>query len=215
MDYKISGLPPSTSSIATETNARAGYSTIGTVTACTSSSAIGYEDGYYWSCAQKYVTEGSVAKPEQTKAETCKKGLENAKTTIKEIKVLVPNKVVEVTFEDGSIQKSVCHEDDTFSMERAIEICVVKQAMGGSAAYNKAIRKALKVWDTQEKLRIAKEKEEKRAAKHRARYEAYKKRCQEKRLKAEQYELARKREESIEMQKEAFVRAFKEIFAQK
>ena len=56
-----------------------------------------------------------------------------------------------------------------------------------------------------------KEEEEKRIAKRRARYEAYKKRCQEKKLKAEQEELARKREESIEMQKEAFVRAFKEI----
>lgn len=134
-----------------------------------------------------------------------------SKTAVKEVKVVVPNKVVEVTFEDGSTQKAICHEADTFSMERAIEICVMKQIMGGSAAYNNAIRKALKVWDTQEKLRIAKEEEEKRIAKRRARYEAYKKRCQEKKLKAEQEELARKREESIEMQKEAFVRAFKEI----
>lgn len=133
------------------------------------------------------------------------------RTTVRDIKVVIPNKVVEVTFEDGSKQKAICHEADTFSMERAIEICVMKQIMGGSAAYNNAIRKAIKVWDNQEKLRIAKEEEEKRIAKRRARYEAYKKRCQEKKLKAEQEELARKREESIEMQKEAFVRAFKEI----
>ena len=70
---------------------------------------------------------------------------ENIKTTkwlnsIKEINVLVPNKVVEVIFNDGAKTKSVCQEPDSFSFESAIAICIAKKVMGAVTDPNR-IRK--------------------------------------------------------------------------
>lgn len=56
---------------------------------------------------------------------------------IVDVNIIVPNKVVEVTFTDGSKQKSVCKEPDVFNLEQAISICITKQIMGGSSKYNR------------------------------------------------------------------------------
>ena len=43
---------------------------------------------------------------------------------IKDVNILVPDKVVEVTFLDGTKEKAVCQEPDVFSLETAIAICL-------------------------------------------------------------------------------------------
>ena len=70
---------------------------------------------------------------------------------IRDVKIVVPNKVVEVTFEDRTKEKAVCAEEDTFSLDTAITICIAKHLLGGSSAYNNAVRKANKILVNKEK----------------------------------------------------------------
>ena len=61
-------------------------------------------------------------------------GCLNIKTTngitepdvIADINVIVPNKVVEITFSDGGKEKMVCHKDDTFDLRRCCFIAIAK-----------------------------------------------------------------------------------------
>lgn len=119
---------------------------------------------------------------------------------IVDINILVPNKVVEVTFMDGDKQKAVCQEPDVFSLEQAISICLTKHLLGGSGAYNKAVKNGIKVYQDKQKDEVAAKAEEERIAKRRAKKAAYMERKAEK-----------KREEQIEIQKEAYVRAMEAI----
>ena len=41
------------------------------------------------------------------------------KTNIVDLNVIVPNKVIEVIFEDGTKEKAVCQDPDTFKIGRA------------------------------------------------------------------------------------------------
>lgn len=77
---------------------------------------------------------------------------------IKDIEIVVPNKVVKVIFEDETFEKAVCHEDDVFSLETAITICLAKHAIGGSSKYNNSINKAIKNY-TRKCEKIAEEKD--------------------------------------------------------
>ncbi len=115
---------------------------------------------------------------------------------VKEVNVIVPNKVVEVTFADGTKEKSVCREPDVFSLETAISICISKKLLGGSNAYNNAIRKAIRVYNDGLKKRAAEKAEKERIEKKRAKRLAYKER-----------KAARKREEQIAIQREAILQA--------
>lgn len=119
---------------------------------------------------------------------------------ITDVNVIVPNKVVEVTFLDGDKQKAVCQEPDVFSLEQAISICLAKHLLGGTGAYNKAVKNGIKVYKEEQKEKWRIKFEEERIAKRRAKKMAYMKRRAEKR-----------REEQIEIQKEAYVRALKEV----
>ena len=71
---------------------------------------------------------------------------------IKDYKI-INDKVVIVTFVDGTTEKAVCDPEDTFDLERAVEICICKKMFGGTKAYNDAIRKALKQIDAIDKKR--------------------------------------------------------------
>lgn len=124
------------------------------------------------------------------------------KTTIEvtDVKIIVPNKVVEVTFTDGSKEKSVCREPDVFSLESAISICVSKKIMGGSGAYNNLVKRGLKVYEDNIKMDAAVKAEQERINKKRAKRKAYMERRAAKRE-----ETARERQ--IEIQKEAYIRA--------
>jgi hypothetical protein len=123
---------------------------------------------------------------------------------IKDINIIVPNKVVEVTFEGGGKQKSVCREPDVFSLEQAITICLCKQIMGGSGRFNRTVKHGLKVYDDKLKKAEEEKKEQMRIAKKMAKKQAYMARKKAKKELAE-------RERAIEIQKEAYVRAMAEI----
>lgn len=122
---------------------------------------------------------------------------------IEDVEVLVPNKVVQVTFSGDRKEKAVCDDADTFSLETGIIICICKYLLGKSR-YNKALKKAVKIYtDKQEQIEKDKLEEERIATK-----KAKKKAKKEARLaKKEQAE----REKAISIQAEAYVRAMEEM----
>lgn len=70
----------------------------------------------------------------------------------------IPMKVVIVTFADDSIQKAVCHKNDTFVLEQGISICIAKQACAlYGKNYNTLMAKSDKVYKSNLK---AKEQQE-------------------------------------------------------
>lgn len=82
----------------------------------------------------------------------------------------INDKVIIVTFIDGTQTKAVCDKDDVFNLEVGIGICITKRLMSndeqtGNAMFNKTIRNALKVMKRNEQIeKIRKEfiEEEKR-----------------------------------------------------
>lgn len=124
------------------------------------------------------------------------------RVNIKDVNILVKDKVVEVTFADGTKQKAVCDEHDKFDLETAISICISKKLFGGSGNYNKAVKAGMKIYNDKLK-KIEEDKKlqeliEKKRAKRRAR----------KQKRAEAI-AAQKREEAIAIQTEAYIRAMK------
>ena len=83
---------------------------------------------------------------------------------------VINDKVVIVTFIDGTQTKAVCDKDDTFNLEVGIGICITKRLISndeqtGNSMFNKAIKDALKVMKRNEQLEQARkefEEEEKR-----------------------------------------------------
>lgn len=126
-----------------------------------------------------------------------------------DVNIIVPNKVVEVTFADGTKEKSVCREPDVFSLESAISICISKKIMGGSSAYNNAVKRGTKVYEDKQKREDAEKAEQERIEKKRAKRLAYKERRAAKMAEEEKQRKAREREEQIEIQTEAYLRAMK------
>ena len=128
---------------------------------------------------------------------------------IVDVNPIVPNKVVEVTFADGTKEKSVCREPDTFSLEFAISICISKKIMGGSSAYNNSVKRGMKVYEDKQKIETAEKAEQERIEKKRAKRLAYKERRSAKRAEEEKQRKAREREEQIAIQTEAYLMAMK------
>ena len=126
---------------------------------------------------------------------------------IVDINPIVPNKVVEVTFADGTKEKSVCREPDTFSLESAISICISKKIMGGSSAYNNAVKRGMKVYEKKLEFEKHQKEEQERIEKKRAKRLAYKERKSTKIAEEEKQRKAREREEQIAIQTEAYLRA--------
>lgn len=126
-----------------------------------------------------------------------------------DVNQIVPNKVVEVTFADGTKEKSVCREPDTFSLESAISICISKKIMGGSSSYNNAVKRGMKVYEDKQKRESAEKAEQERIDKKRAKRLAYKERRAVKRIEEANQQKAKEREEQIAIQTEAYLRAMK------
>jgi hypothetical protein len=109
---------------------------------------------------------------------------------IADVKIIVPNKVIKVFFTDGSFEKSVCDEEDTFSLEAGINICIMKKVLGGTKAYNKYMTA---VFDTIKRNRKAEADaiaEEKRLYLKRQNKKMKKKRREERRKAEQQMMLA-------------------------
>ena len=114
--------------------------------------------------------------------------------TIKDIKIIVPNKVVEITYKDNTKEKVVCDNEDNFSFDAAIAICALKKLMGNSKC-NHYLKSGYKIIDDKEKL-LLKEQEEK---------EIIARKKEKAKLKKEKRRL-RKREEQINIIAEAIKR---------
>ena len=114
------------------------------------------------------------------------------------------DRVVKVTFTDGSFTKAECSKDDAeaglFNLDIGITICIFKRILGrnGHKRYNDLIRDVHKVMDENEKQ---KEKEAEEAARRKTKRRKIK---LKKAAKA-----AKERQEKIDIQKEAFVEAMR------
>lgn len=133
--------------------------------------------------------------------------IENGNDII-DVNIIVPGKVVEVIFIDGTKERAVCREPDVFSLEQAIGICISKKVMGGSSAYNNAVKHGIKVYENKIREEQMEEEEQERIERKRAKRKAYKERRAVKRAQEE-------REKQIEIQKEAYVRAMLEVESMK
>jgi len=119
-------------------------------------------------------------------------------------------------FADGTSTSAARREGDVFSFEHGVTICIIKKLLDkltdnmGSATYNKLVRKAQKLRD----YKIEYEKkliEEAKAQEAKAAKLAEKKRKRDERRAKQIQELEEQaREELIEIQKEAFLRALRE-----
>jgi hypothetical protein len=120
------------------------------------------------------------------------------------------DKCVEVLFTDGTTERATVCGGDTYSLEQGISICITKKLISmkcdseGSAIYNKIIKNALRVYkDNRNKEEMAQREIERIEAK----IEKLKAKSAAKRAKR----LQAQREEQIEIQKEAYLRAMREF----
>lgn len=108
------------------------------------------------------------------------------------------NRVVKVTFADGTFTKSVCSENDIFDLDVGITICLFKRILGkdGHKEYNDLIRNVHKTMEkNEEEKRKKKEQDEKKRKKQRKETMAK----AAKKLKA--------KEEAIDIRVQAIIRA--------
>lgn len=112
------------------------------------------------------------------------------------------DRVVKVTFADGSFTKAVCGEQDTFDLDTGITVCLMKKMLGenGTRKYNDALRDIHKLMEKRENDKIEAElkKEEARKKTHKADMKR-----KAKKLKA--------KEEAIDIQKQGIIRALQEM----
>lgn len=119
---------------------------------------------------------------------------------IKDVEFYPP--AVKMTFTDGTVTTSVAQGDDKYNPEQGMIMCILQYIFMGKT-YNNMFRKWIKA---DEDRKAAAEKEvlaEKEAKEIAARQEA-----KEQKRKAQR--AARRREEAIEIQKEAYLRAMRE-----
>ena len=138
----------------------------------------------------------------------CENGYKkSARKLIPDIKDIIVhnNHVVIVEFVDDTKEKAVLHPDDNFSTEQGIMICITKKLLGGTTSdganiYNKLTEYALNVLKNKEqkKVKDAAAKAERKAA-------------QEKRAQRKAAKKAAKRDEQIQILKEAYISAMTEM----
>lgn len=131
--------------------------------------------------------------------------IEQFKKTIKKVEFYPP--ATKMTFIDGEVVTVVARHGDDFDEETGVMHCILKRLFKGTG-YNTMIRSLIKDAHKREAAEFLKKENEKKAkeAADKAKEEARKK---------EQKRLAREREEKIEIQKEAYIRAMKEMKGKK
>lgn len=126
---------------------------------------------------------------------------------------IINNKVVILTFADGTTTKSVTDEADEFVLETGISICLMKRILmhfkggNGSGAYNKLIEDVEKVY-------LRKIEAEQEAERKAAEEKEIRKRRAEKAKRKRIIKARREQEQRINEQAEAYRRAF-ELMATK
>ena len=124
-------------------------------------------------------------------------------TNFKKIEVY-NDRVVKITFADGTYTKAVCSDKDVFCLDTGIMVCVMKKLFGGQKEGTKLIALMLDDAHTQMEKQINDkiEAENKRIAE------------KQKKRKAELKKAAKKmkaKEEAIDIQKQAYIRAMQEM----
>ena len=121
-------------------------------------------------------------------------GIINCDVSVVKDVAVYNNKVVKVTFTDGSFTKAVCSDGDVFNLDTGITICLMKRILGPrpTLKFNNLLRGVHEVMDANEKA-----KEEEKALKAREK---------EKREKAIATK-KRKREREIQEQAEILAKA--------
>lgn len=119
------------------------------------------------------------------------------------------NTVIFVTFADGKTEKAILDKEDEFSLEHGLLIIMFERLLNdkgvdGKSVHNKLINHALKFYKKQEK------EKENNARKEAAEKEKRKK-MQEKIAAKKRKQAAAEKEYQIEIQKEAYIRAMKEM----
>lgn len=123
---------------------------------------------------------------------------------------VINDRVVIVHFCDGTSEKAVLSKNDTFSLEYGVSICITKKLLSmvsdgnGSSVYNKLVDYFMKEYNGQ----IEFEEWERQAEEEFKQREQ--KRIEKAKAKREKREQAM-REEMIEIQKEAYIRAIREL----
>lgn len=143
---------------------------------------------------------------------------------ITDINVVVPDKVVVVTFSDYKKEKMVCHEEDAFNLRNCLFIAIAKhlykedytvegiewkaKELMHMKKYVKIVDSALKCYKKKQKdIKLLEEShrlEQERIERKRAKRQAYKER---RAIMREQIE----KEKQIEIQKEAYIQAMNEF----
>ena len=104
---------------------------------------------------------------------------------ITNVEEIVKGKVIRCTFDDGDVQKAVCHDEDEYSLEAGISICITKHLLGGTSQYNKAVKQGVNCYNKKIKEKEEEKQREEQKKHRREKFEAYKKRRDQKRK--EQY----------------------------
>ena len=149
------------------------------------------------------------------------------KSGVCSVNIIVPNRVVEVTFNDDlwtkAKVKTVCDKDDTFSLERALYIAYAKRQYNDvytsegiekkadefkyAKSYVSKVKNALKVYECQQKLAaLDKEEEEIKLHQKQKRHERNERRRARRAEEATKKEEER-RNEQLAIQKEAYLQA--------
>lgn len=124
------------------------------------------------------------------------------------------NKVIIVFFTDETSEKAVLSNGDTYSLEQGISICITKKLISdktcgqGSAVYNKIIRHALKIIDDEKK-------ETERKIRIENKFKEAKRKKEIKKQNREKHKKQKEREEMINIQKVAYLRAMEEYHKRK
>lgn len=131
---------------------------------------------------------------------------------IKDVRVF--GSAVHVEFGDGTKEVAATRGNDQFSLEQGISICLAKKLLSektdghGHEAYNKLVNHAAKCYkknrEAERKEKLAKEQEEQRRKNKIAKLN-----------KKKSKRLAEKREHMIETQKEAYLRAMRQLESEK
>jgi hypothetical protein len=156
-------------------------------------------------------TEGN-----SVKVKNCKDGeVKDTKTIMSDIKDIEVkyngenSTVIFVTFKDGKIEKAVLDKDDEFSLEHGLTIIILEKLLSdkgvdGKSVHNKLVDRAMKLYNKLEKEKNDKAKKELEEKERKKRLEAKQRAKKRKQSAAE-------REYQIEIQKEAYLRAMREI----
>lgn len=109
---------------------------------------------------------------------------------------ILNDRAIMFIFADGTTEKTICSENDKYDLEEAINVAICKKMFGGTSEYNNAVRKAIK----QVKAINEKKKREEAERKELERRKA-------KRVERKLRRKAAKRQEQIDIQAEAFLKA--------